>query len=382
MFKDARPTILIVDDEERNRSLLRAILSGTYQTLEAEQGAAALAIIDEQPVDLVLLDVMMPGENGFAVCRRLKSREREREGGLPLPVILVSALSDQAHRNEGLAAGADDFLSKPIHRRELLLRVRAFLATREQQLVYRHKLEELSALQAAKDDLVSLLVHDLRSPLTAIMAHLQLVQDQLTPGSSAAADIEQALRSSERLGEVLEEALHIRLLEEGALPVRREPTDLHALIEETIASFAAVARRKSVGIERELRGDPVANLDGKLVRRSLENLLSNAVKYTPPGRQVRIAVRRVDGHVELEIGDRGPGIPDDFKQGLFEKFGSLEAKRGSARRGIGLGLYLVRLVAEGHGGAVSVGDRPGGGAMFQLRLACVAQAATMPFRMA
>ena len=382
MHTDARATILIVDDDERNRSLLRAILSSNYRTLEAEGGAAALALLEHQPVDLILLDVMMPGESGFDVCRRLKSLERHSEGGLPLPVILVSALGDQAARNEGFAAGADDFLPKPIHRRELLLRVRSLLSAREQQLLDRQKLEELSALQAVKDDLVSLLVHDLRSPLTGIVAHLQLIREELGPECLVASDIEQALRASERLGAVLDEALQIRLLEERAMPLSRELVDLRGLIDETVASFGAVARRKHIGIERELDGDPIAFLDGKLVRRSLENLVSNAMKYTPPGGQVRIAARCANGDVELEVGDRGPGIPDDFKEGLFEKFGSVEARKGCARRGTGLGLYLVRLVAEGHGGQVSVRDRAGGGAVFRLRLAGAAQAATMPFLMA
>jgi len=112
----------------------------------------------------------------------------------------------------------------------------------------------------------------------------------------------------------------------------------------------------------------VAALDENLLRRSLENLVSNALKYTPSGGDVTVAVRRSDESVQIEVADRGPGIPDDLKHSMFEKFGSVEAKRGGHRKGIGLGLYLVKLVAQGHGGAVSVEDRPGGGSVFRLTL--------------
>jgi signal transduction histidine kinase len=166
----------------------------------------------------------------------------------------------------------------------------------------------------------------------------------------------------------LEETLQVRLLEEGRLPVRREPVTLPVIVSETFASIEAMARRKGVSLARTVEGEPVASLDGKLVRRSMENLLSNALKYTPSGGDVRLSVRAGPAEVEIEVADRGPGIPDDLKSSLFEKFGSVEAKRGGTRKGFGLGLYLVKLVAQGHGGAVSVADRPGGGSVFRMTL--------------
>jgi signal transduction histidine kinase len=145
--------------------------------------------------------------------------------------------------------------------------------------------------------------------------------------------------------------------------------DLEALVRASIATLEPVARRRKVTFAFKLEGDATAELDDKLVRRSVENLLSNALKYTAKETEIAILVRNHQGFVELEIADRGPGISDDLKSTLFGRFGSVEAHKGNERRGIGLGLYLVKLVAEAHDGDVSVHDREGGGARFLFRIA-------------
>ena len=361
---DRRAAILVVDDEPRNRALLRGFLSPWYDVVEAASGAAAQATLARTPIDLVLLDVMMPEQDGFATCRLIKAEPRD---GF-LPVILVTALGEQEDRNRGLEAGADDFLHKPVDRRELLLRVRSFLRLREQERVIRAQVDELRRLQSLKDDLVSLLVHDLRNPLAGILSTLELALDE--PSSpQQAEDLRRALRASEGLRAALDETLHVRLLEENALVARRVMTPLRKLLADAVETLEPVARRRRVEFLVELEGDEEAELDQRLVRRSVENLLSNALKYTAAGTQITVQVRNHQGFLELEVKDRGPGIPDSLKSVLFERFGSVEAHKGHERRGIGLGLYLVKLVAEAHGGDVSVQDREGGGALFLMRFA-------------
>jgi len=357
-----RPTVLIVDDEPTNRAIFRATLAGSCVVLEAASGPEALDLIAREPVDLVLLDVMMPKMDGYEVCRRIK----EKADGF-LPVLFVTALGDQSDRNTGLEAGADDFLTKPIDRRELLLRSRAFLRLREQDRVIRRQLVELERLQAAKDDLVGMLVHDMRSPLSGTVALLELLREELT--GRAAEDVELALRSTRTALGRLDEVLQVRLLEEGALVAHRGPVALEALIGAAVATLDAVARRKGVRLSSAIEGEGAAQIDGKLVQRSIENLLSNALKYTPSGGDVSLTARRAGTALELEVADRGPGIPEDLRTSLFEKFGSIEARQGKSRKGVGLGLYLVKLVALGHGGSVSVADRSGGGSIFRLTLA-------------
>jgi two-component system, sensor histidine kinase and response regulator len=361
---DGRGCVLIVDDEERNRALIRATLRDQYRTLEADSGSAALELLEREHVDLVLLDVMMPGMTGYEVCKRVKQMPRESF----LPVLLITALSDQEQKNMGLQAGADDFLAKPVDRRELLLRVHSFLRLRAQDMLIRLQLKKLTQLQAAKDEMVSLMVHDLRSPLSGIIAHLSILIEEL-PEGELREDAQAALRGADAMLKSLEEALQIRLLEEGQLPITRSPVDLSRLLDDAVATLAAVARRKGVEVSTAVEGEGKALLDGKLVRRAIENLLGNALKYTPGGGDVAVVVRNLPDAVEVDVADRGPGIPADLKASMFEKFGSVEAKKGGPRKGFGLGLYLVKLVAEGHAGAAHVLDRQGGGAVFRVRLA-------------
>src|SRR5882724_2029986 len=211
---EAGARILIVDDEKQNRVLLRAMLGGEYRIEEAVSGPQALELLTRERFDLVLLDVMMPGMTGYEVCKSIKAGRSDTF----LPVLLVTALSAQDQKNLGLQAGADDFLTKPVDRRELLLRVRAFLRLRSQDSMIRLQLKQLAQLQNTKDEMLSLMVHDLRSPLAGIVSHLSLIIED-APEGHLREDAQAALRSADGMRDSLEEALQIRLLEEGHLPI-------------------------------------------------------------------------------------------------------------------------------------------------------------------
>jgi two-component system sensor histidine kinase/response regulator len=361
---DRRASILVVDDEARNRALLRGILASQWDVVEAATGKAALEALEHGGIDMVLLDVMMPEQDGFEICRLIKSQPRPQF----LPVILVTALGEQEDRNRGLEAGADDFLHKPVDRRELLLRVRSFLQLRDQERVIRAQVDELRRLQSLKDDMVSLLVHDLRNPLASILSTLELALDSAATDGQLGEDLRRALLSADTLRRALDETLQVRLLEENALVAKRAQASLALPIAAALVTLEPVARRRKVQLRWDVEGEDSAPIDERLVQRSIENLLSNALKYTPSGTEVTVTARNRDGFVEVEVADRGPGVPDAMKSVMFQRFGSVEAHQGRERRGIGLGLYLVKLVAEAHDGEVSVHDRPGGGALFRLRL--------------
>jgi len=302
-----RPTVLLVDDDRRNRTLLRDFLESRYRVVEAENGRAGLAMLEHEAVDLVLLDVMMPELSGFDTCRLI----RERGGEGFLPVILLTALSEQNDRNTGLSAGADDFLTKPVDRRELLLRVQAFVKMRQQDAMIRRQLQDLKHLQALKDDLVSLIVHDVRNPLMGVQGFLELLQRKLAKTNQPDVTIflERATESNQRVREILEDMLNVRLLEAGELHLVRERLSLGALAEDALATVEGAAKLQKVGLNLKAGDEVFVRADRKLSRRCLENLLANAVKYSRSGDTIELTVRRAEqGGGAVEIADRGDDI--------------------------------------------------------------------------
>jgi two-component system sensor histidine kinase/response regulator len=360
----AKPrVVLVVDDEARNRALMRAYLSPQHEVREAENGPEALSMCKAGDVDLVVLDVMMPGMNGFDVCRVLKQGTAQEF----LPVLLLTALTEQDTRNAGLQAGADDFLGKPVNRQELLLRVRHFLELREQRQLVAAQYEALRELSALKDDLVTLMVHDLRNPLTGVLGLLQVLEAEL-PDAISRADAAAAREGAEKLREALDDMLQVRQLEEGRLQLIRRPENLDRLTEDAAATLAGAARLRRLEVLRTVDAGVTVEADGRLLRRAIENLLSNALKFSPAGQQVQLQVARRGTSVEISVADRGGGVPPIARDGLFEKFGGVAAQRPSDRRGYGLGLYFVRLVAEAHGGRIGAADQPGGGTIMTMTL--------------
>ena len=354
------PVILVVDDDAANRSLACALLTPYYTVREAIDGPAALWAVTQGGIDLVLLDAMMPGMTGFDVCRQLK-----RDEGPFLPVLMVTALSDQVHRNAGLEAGADDFIAKPFDGRELRLRVATFLRLRRQDEEIRAQISRLRDLDALKDDLVSLVLHDLRNPLAAAVAVLDALEPEAAATLSAELDV--VRRQHLRMTELIEDILTARQLEDGAFLLQAAEVDVAAPVRAAVDTVTALARSRGVALELEAVGSATLSIDTGLVRRAVENLLTNAVRHTPAGEAVSIVVNGGHGFGEIVVADRGGGLPPAARKHLFEKYGA-RARRHAGSHGFGLGLYLVRLVADAHGGRAWATDRAGGGTAFTIRL--------------
>ena len=211
---DEKPRVLIVDDDPDERRLRRRQLDPAFEIQEAGDAQAAFRLIEQQRFDVVMLDVVMPGTSGIDACRAIKAAARERDE--LLPVLLVTGLDAPDDRYAGLEAGADDFLTKPVDRRELLLRVRAFARLGRQYRVIRQQMAELRDLTALKDDLVSLIVHDLRNPLSSIMGSLQILEED-EPEGERREPLIAAERAGRQMSGLLEDMLQIRLLEENRL---------------------------------------------------------------------------------------------------------------------------------------------------------------------
>jgi signal transduction histidine kinase len=352
-----KPVILIVDDDPVAwQAAEMMLLRQGYALYFAASGAEALKCLPAVKPDVILLDVMMPGMDVFAVCQALKSTISTQH----IPVVLVTALDGTEDLARGLDAGADDFIHKPVSGLELRARVRSMLRTKQ-----RH--DDLQTLIRLRQDLADMIIHDIRSPLTTITMYCDLLQNFTNPQGQ---EVLQTITGQvNRLNSYLTDMLMMPKMENGSLVLLSTAVNLNDLLQSTCETFGPLAAQKSVALELELPPEPlVANLDANLWQRLLDNLLSNALKFSPVAGHITLCLRSLaDGHFRLEVRDEGPGIPPEHRQAIFDKFQIVAAGRRDVKQ-VGLGLAFCRLVVEVHKGHISVTANKPHGAIFTVEV--------------
>jgi two-component system sensor histidine kinase/response regulator len=361
---NASANILIVDDTPDNLRLLTGILEGLgYEVRPATSGAQALQAAEHAPPDLVLLDVTMPEMNGYEVCRRFKENPNLKD----VPIIFLTALSDIADKVKAFEVGGLDYITKPFHLEEVQARVRTHLALRSANVKLATSYAKLQQLEQLRDDLVQMVVHDMRSPLVVLAGHLEFLHDECEKlGPEAAADLLAAMRGAQTVARMANDLLDVSRLEEGKLRLVSAEHDLGRLADEVSASLRGYERGRN--IELLVEAPTVAACDASLVRRILENLLSNAIKHTPTGSAIQISVSSRDQRVRVAISDRGPGVPPEARSKIFEKFGMMTARAQDRYHSSGVGLAFCKLAVEAHGGSIGVESREPNGSTFWFEL--------------
>ncbi|MET0339962.1 MAG: hybrid sensor histidine kinase/response regulator [Polyangiales bacterium] len=367
------PCIMVVDDNPQNRLLVEARLSASgYRVVQAESGEQALAMFAEEPCELVLLDVRMPGLDGFATLDRL----RRLPGGSEVAVVFLTALDDIATHENALKAGVDDYLTKPLRATELLIRVRSLLRLSQAMSSLRASNEQMSAqrdqLLRSRDlrqQLSSFVVHDLKSPLAMIMAATDLVQRGASPEVFSKLQIVQ--RSAANMLRMVHNLLDISRSEDARLLVNPTEIDVRELVEELVSNMRGTHGEwhQSIGFETTYAlAQPRVWVDGQLLRRVLENLLDNALRYSPTDARIRIDAKLENHELELVVSDDGPGIAPEQRERVFEMYTRLD-ERNPTRVGHGLGLVFCRLAMETQGGRIWVESADDGhGAAFHVVL--------------
>ncbi len=393
------PRILVVDNNGDNLTVLTGLLTDQHYRVQAwASGRAALADVVGDPPDLILLTDSIPDMDGHEVARRIKS-----DTDLPfIPIIQVTAGGDPADKIYSLDGGADDYLSKPLVSGELLARVRALLRLKAAQDALRSRHAELQRLheqlragEAYRENLVQMITHDLRGPLTGLLGALELIEDgSLGPLTDEQADfVHQSLQNCQTLNDMVADLLAVYRLEAGRLELERRPLALRALADEACVQVEAAITGKKLRLENHIPTDfpRVIGDSGKLVR-VLANLLNNAFKYTEQGTiTLQVTVQPDNGaahagpdeaqptlpgrqYAMVQVQDTGVGIPAETRTLIFRKFYRGEPSApGSRMRGAGLGLYFARHMVEAHGGNIWVesasNGRPGSVFCFSLPLA-------------
>jgi len=353
--------ILVVDDSPDNVFLIQTILEEEgYKISTAEDGPSALAEIEQSPPSLVLLDVMMPGMDGFEVTKRIRQDPKLSF----IPILLITA-HDSPSVAQGLDIGADDFIRKPVEVDELLARVRSLLRLK-------HSVDERDQIARQREDFVSRLTHDLRTPLVAADRMLLLLQQgvlgELSPNMQEA--IVTMARSNQNLLQMVNTLLEVYRFEAGRKNIVFSPVNLQDLLEEIVKELTTLAEEKKLSLRLDI-GDHSANPkvigDRLELHRLFTNLVGNAIKFTDTG-SVTINLnppsQTSSDYVTITVEDTGSGIPIEEQATLFERF-----RQGSHKRsGSGLGLYLSRRIVEAHQGTIKVNSELGKGSIFAVRL--------------
>ena len=343
-------SVLIVEDTIDTLRLLSDLLSEQgYDVRAVTNGRQALQAVERDPPDLILLDIGLPEVDGYEVCRHLRASERSHD----VPVIFITALTDTVDKVQAFEAGGVDYVTKPFQVEEVLARVKTHVALRRARAELADSFARLRTLEHLRDEMVRMVIHDMRSPLASLLMDLRFLKGSagaLSDDGQAA--LQSALKAVREMTAMASDVLDVSRLETSRMPIERAVWDLTRMARDVCTVLEAT------GIERavEFEGEGAVNVtcDGALVRRVMENFVSNGIRYSPAGSLVRISIASGNGAVRVAVHDQGGGVAPEDREKIFEKFGTLEDRRESSYHSVGLSLPFCKLAIEAHGGTIGV----------------------------
>lgn len=367
-------SILIVDDSETNRTLLfRHLAPRGYAVALARDGSECLEKVMAESFDLILLDLILPGMDGFEVLRRLKQEDLRH-----IPVIMISALDELDSVARCIEMGAEDYLLKPFEPVLLHARISASLEKkrlRDQEINFLRQLEEnyrrLQESERLRDDLTDMLVHDLRTPLTSLLTGLQTLEAVTDLPETEKEILALSINGGQTLLGIVNDILTISKMEAGPVPLQYGEIAPKDLAQHAVQQIQALAQDRSITLEQRIAPDlPVLQADEEKLRRVLVNLLGNAVKFTPLNGSIVLSVRPAEeeGMLLFSVRDTGEGIPKEAFQRIFEKFGQVEGRKFGRKMSSGIGLTFCKMAVEAHGGRIWVESELGQGSDFQFTM--------------
>ncbi len=353
--------ILVVEDNEISRRILVGILKKQELIVTAvASGEEALESYAADLPDMVVLDVGLPGIDGFETCRQLIAKY----GTDCAPILFVTGKDSDTDVATGFAMGASDYVAKPVREKEVIARVRTHLSNR--QLSHQRQ-----TLLDDKSRLMGMVAHDLRNPLASVMALSEFMRGGSSGdlSSSQKQMVKLIHEASKTMLGLVNDLLDTSIIEDGQLILKKSRLDLAAVVS-LAAEMATISASQKGSVVSFVGpgGEVVASFDSSKMRQVVDNLLSNAVKYSPPKSTIVVEVSHAPKGVYISVRDQGPGIPESERGRLFHAYGKLSAKPTGGEQSTGLGLAISRKIVIAHGGDIRAENRPEGGCEFRVDL--------------
>jgi signal transduction histidine kinase len=355
--------ILIVDDDPTNLMLLRRLFERDYFVTCAQSGQQALDHLSDYTFDLVLLDIMMPTITGLQLLRVI----RDNPLTSALPVILVSALSDNRDIIQGLELGANDYITKPIDVNVVMARAHTQLTLKRLLDERNHTITNLRMMQEIRERFFRIAAHDLKGPLSNIRLASHILRAHTQDNAGAKDTLDALSMSLEKMQEVINDFLDTAAIQTGKLDLRLDCVPIMRLVMDVTIQYEAAAARKNITLDATgVSG--AALMDFARMCQVVANLVSNAIKYSPRSTKITIWSAEQDGKLTLHVGDQGPGIPKEERTKLFREFSKLSTRPTEGESSTGLGLWIVKHLMDLHQGEVGVECPPEGGSIFWVRM--------------
>lgn len=357
--------ILIVDDVVSNVLLLKILLTNEkFQVCTANNGTSCIEMAKKEHPDLILLDVMMPDISGFDTAVILKKDDETKE----IPIIFLTALNTPADLVHGFQVGANDFLTKPFNKEELVMRVMQQISLVAAKRIIEKQNAELLATLNNRDKMYSVIAHDLRSPMASIRMVLNLVVQSSSPdtvGPELYALLDQANRESEEVHDLLDNLLKWTKSQTGRLNVVLQDLDLNDIIPGVVEIFEMIAQTKKIKLDLQRKDDKlVVVADNDMLKTVVRNFMSNAIKFSPEGSSIEIVMQKEGDFAKVSVRDHGVGIAADRIDTIFHKGETTYGTGGE--EGSGLGLQLCQDFARKIGGDCTVESVEGQGSTFSV----------------
>ena len=367
-------TILIVDDNPENLNMLFQYFEHSeFRTLAAQDGHAALLQVEYTRPDLILLDILMPGIDGFETCRRLKDNPSTQD----IPVIFLTALSQTEEKMTGFDVGGVDYITKPFQYEEVLARVNAHITIRRQQQQLQAQtvaLEDmnarLEALNASKDKFFSIIAHDLKSPFAGLLVIAHLIKENIErwDKDKIIHFADQLQESIDTLYAFIENLLTWSRFQQGLMEYHPKFVNIQYIVARNVALLIYNAQQKQITLKNSVQQPIPIAIDENMIDTVIRNLLSNAIKFTKPGGTIEISATDDESSFELTVSDTGIGIPEESLPGLFQIDAKTRQVGTAGEQGTGLGLILCKEFIDQHGGNIWVESEVGRGSTFRFIL--------------